>query len=61
MATCALDMSANVTGKEFLKAQSSFASIPGVKPKFSSMASAEKGRILGLAPKKRERELGNRL
>jgi hypothetical protein len=57
MATCALDISANVTGSEFLIAQSSFASIPGGTFKLSSPLSAEKGRILGFAPKKREREL----
>ena len=59
IATLALDTFAKVTGKDSRIMQISFVSIPGSGLSASSPSSveAEKGRILGFAPKNRERTL----
>ena len=60
IATWALDISANVTGNEFLTTQRSFAAwIGDLITGSSSSVVAENGRILGFAPKKRDREVGD--
>lgn len=56
IATLALDISANVTGRVALCAQMSIASIPGLTLSTSSSVEAENGRILGFAPKNSERK-----
>jgi hypothetical protein len=59
IATWALDISANVTGSEFLTTQRSFAAWIGDLITGSSSVVTENGRILGFAPKKRDREVGD--